>query len=163
MAIYFQFYILMTHLRYSLPKSGKHFLLEVSLQAGADGICRLENKMTAAIPGRLQLNGEGWNAAQLLLAAVAAGWADCFLAFAAREGLPFAGISCQVIGQLYPVKGAYRFTGIDVYPVIRLKDPEGVKPATRLLRKAEQQNPVAGTLDTDLYYHSHIQAGETSG
>ena len=151
----------MTHLHNPFPKSGKHFLLEVMLQAGPDGVCRLEKKFTPAIPGRLQLSGGNWNAAQLLLAAVAAGWADCFLAFAARERLLFTGISCEVIGQLRPVKGAYRFTGIDVYPVIRLKDPEGMKLATRLLGKAEQQNPVAGTLDTAFYYHSHIEAGDT--
>lgn len=152
----------MTHLRYSFPKTGRHFLLEVLLEAGSEGVFRLENKRPAAPPGHLRLEGELWNAGQLLLAAVAAGWGDCFLAYARREGFRFAGISISVIGQLQPVKGAYKFTGMDVYPEIRLADNQDQRLATRLLKKAEQQNPVAGTLDTALYYHSRILPPEAN-
>ncbi len=146
----------MTHLPQNSRKTGPHFLLEVNLEGSPETPFRLERTLLDSLPGHTNLNEGNWNAGQILLGALAAGWAETWLAYAQREQLPWLQLRCRVIGQLRPVSGGYAFSTADLYPELQLKAAADYDRAVKLLKKSERQNPAARSLGALVFYHSRL-------
>jgi peroxiredoxin-like protein len=149
------------------PKKAPHYFFEINQawigsDKGRVSIQHVDAELIVAPP--VQFGGEAghWSPEHLLLSAVSSCYMATLFAFAEKKKISITGFDCRVIGQVEPVAGKFRFTHINVYPVVVVADDALRTAAMMIAAQAERHCLVANSLDTDIIYHTAVKTAAIS-
>lgn len=146
-------------------KKDKSFLFTTELHWKEKQIGRLSVKDTTdeivvATPVCFGGVGQHWSPEQLFLASISSCFMATYLSFAAPHTL--ADFYCTAIGQVEQIEGKYRFTQINLYPIVYIATESKRVSAQQALVKTHQHCLVTHSVSALVYYHSEIKILETS-
>jgi len=142
-------------------KTARQFFFEVQLnwEAATHGILSAKDaEGTIRIATSPKLGGKGnlWTPEHLLLSAVSGSFIETYLAYAKKIKLKVLRIECNAIGQIEIIHSKYKFTNINLYPIICIASETLKEKATLALEKTHQNCLVTNSLDAGVFYHSEV-------
>jgi hypothetical protein len=78
-----------------------------------------------------------------------------YFSFAAPHTV--ADFYCTAIGQVEKIEGAYRFTHINLYPIVYIANESKRTAAQQAIEKTHQHCLVTHSVSALVYYHSEIK------
>jgi organic hydroperoxide reductase OsmC/OhrA len=142
-------------------KTDKHFLFNVQLHLKQDGKGMLtapdaEGTITVATPPEFGGEENVWSPEHLFLGSISSCFMTTYLAFSKKNKLAISSFECNAIGQIEIVNGKYKFTVVNVYPIIGIAKQELEPTASLLLDKSIKYCLVANSLNCEIFYHAKI-------
>ncbi len=143
-------------------KTDKQFLIEVKLNwqeknkgvlsaVDADGI------IDVATPPEFGGEGKPWSPEHLFLSSVSSCFMTTYLAFAKKMQFNISAFECNTIGQIEIVNGKYKFTLINVYPIISVADESLKEKANVALEKTHKYCLISNSINAAIFYHSQVK------
>lgn len=142
-------------------KNDKQFLFETQLQLAAKtqgNLVTKETKNNITVSTPLVFGGEGnhWCAETLLLSSISSSFMSTYLSYAKKQDLIISKFECETIGQIEIIKNKYKFTHINLYPKIFIKEESLKEKAKIALKKTHKNCLITNSLDAIVFYHSEI-------
>jgi len=97
-----------------------------------------------------------WSPEHLFTAAVSSCYMTTFLAIAENSNLEFESFSCDAKGILDQVEGKFLMTGIELFPVLKIKDEQLMEKAIRILQKTASACLISNSVKADVTIHPEI-------
>jgi organic hydroperoxide reductase OsmC/OhrA len=141
-------------------KKDKQFLFTTELHWKENQMGRLSVKETTEdivvdMPVCFGGKGAHWSPEQLFLASISSCFMATYLSFAAPHSL--ADFYCTAIGQVEKIGDVYRFTHINLYPIVYIATESKRAAAQQALEKTHQHCLVTQSVSALVYYHSEIK------
>lgn len=106
--------------------------------------------------------GKPWTPEHLFLGSISSCLISTYLALAGKFQFSIRGMKCGAIGQVELVDGRYKFTQVDLYPVISVEE-ESREKAEKAFEKATKHCLVTNSLGIPVFYHSEIKSTHIEG
>lgn len=142
-------------------KTDKQFLFEVQLnwRAGTSGILSAKDangSIIVATPPPFGGEGNQWTPEHLFLSSISSCFMTTYLAFAKKLHFEIADFRCDAIGQIEIIKRKYKFTHINLYPIVYIAEESLRTKANLALEKTHRHCLVANSVNAIIFYHSQI-------
>jgi peroxiredoxin-like protein len=142
-------------------KNDKQFLFEVQLNWLTDkkGILSAKDAdgtLHVSTPPKFGGEGKPWTPEHYFLSAISGCFMTTYLAFAQKSGFEISNLDCNIIGQIKIVDGKYKFTNIDLFPKIYIRDESLRRKAAEVLEKTHKYCLITNSINVDVFYHSEI-------
>ena len=151
----------MTDIQQKIQKKDKQIFFQVQFT----WLSKLTGSLTSPdVPGSIQVAtppafggdpGE-WSPEDLFLGAISSCFMATYLVFARKSGLEVTGIKCESIGQVELLDGSYKFTTVNVYPRISIKNEDMRELAEKALAKTQKHCLIANSISADIIYHGEV-------
>jgi organic hydroperoxide reductase OsmC/OhrA len=151
----------MTDIQHLIRKKDKQIFFQVQLnwlskQRGILTASDVKGSIHVATPPAFGGEAGEWSPEHLFLNAVSSCFMATYLVFAKKSGFEISGFECETIGQVELVEGSYRFTTINVYPRIYIKDESLRAMAEIALEKTQKHCLISNSISADILYHCEI-------
>jgi len=151
----------MTDIRYLTHKKDKQLFFQVQLnwlskQRGILTATDVKGSIHLATPPAFGGEGAEWSPEHLFLSSVSGCFMSTYLVFSKKAGFEISGFECESIGQVELVEGSYRFTTVNVYPKIYIKDESLRMMAETALEKTQKHCLISNSISADILYHSEV-------
>jgi peroxiredoxin-like protein len=142
-------------------KTDKHFLFEVQLHLkennkGILSASDADGTIDVATPPEFGGEGNPWSPEHLFLSSICSCFMTTYLAFAKKLQFKISNFECNTIGQIEIVNGKYKFTHIDVYPIISISEEALKEKANVALEKTHKYCLISNSINAEIFYHSKI-------
>jgi organic hydroperoxide reductase OsmC/OhrA len=142
-------------------KTDKHFFFEVQLNWLADttGILTAKNASgTIHVATSPKFGGKGkpWTPEYLFLCSISSCYLSTYLLFAGKLGFEISDFECNIIGQVEIIERKYKFTTINLFPKVYIKDEQLRQKAIKAIEKTNRHCLVVNSVNVEIFYHSEI-------
>lgn len=100
-----------------------------------------------------------WTPEHLFLSSLSSAYMTTCLSNAQTIGFEMIDFNCHAVGLVEVVDGHYRFTKIDLFPKIFVKNRREIKKAELAMEKTNNDCLVINSLVTAVYYHCEVLPG----
>ncbi len=147
-------------------KTDKRFLFELELNWLIDktGILMAHDANgTIKVSTPPQFGGEGkpWTPEHLFLGAISSCFMTTYLSFANKMKFSINRLHCNIIGQIEIIEGKYKFTRIDVFPIVTVATEELKQKAGEAMEKTHKYCLISNSINAEIVYHSQVEVGST--
>jgi len=148
-----------------MNKRDKQLFFEVQLNWITDSRGILSAKdadgtLRVATPPEFGGQGKPWTPEHYFLSAISGCFMTTYLAFCKRFDFEITGLDCDIIGQVEISEGRYKFTNINLYPKIYLKEESLRSKASQAVEKTHKYCLVTNSINAEVFYHTEILIGE---
>lgn len=148
-------------------KTDKHFFFEIQLNwleenTGMLSAVDVPGSVKVATPASFGGQGKSWSPEHLFMGAVSSCFMTTYLAFAQKLDFRTTGFECNCIGKIEIINGRYKFTTIDLYPIIFIEDETLREKATIALSKTHKYCLITNSINAQVFYHSKILIGKST-
>jgi organic hydroperoxide reductase OsmC/OhrA len=142
-------------------KTDKPHLFEVQLNwlTGKRGILSAKDAkgtLHVATPPAFGGEGKPWTPEHLFLSSISSCFMTTYIALAPKFRLEFCSLECNAIGQVQMVDGKYKFTQVNLYPIITVASEEWKSVAETVLEKTIKYCLITNSIAVPVYYHSKV-------
>jgi peroxiredoxin-like protein len=146
-------------------KTDRQFLFEVKLNwqeknKGFLSAADAEGTIDVATPPEFGGEGKSWSPEHLFLSSISSCFMTTYLAFAKKLHFNISALECNSIGQIEIVNGKYKFTIINVYPIITIADESLREKANSALEKTHKYCLISNSINAAIFYHPAIKAAQ---
>ena len=151
----------MTDIQHLIRKKDKQIFFQVQLnwlskQRGVLTASDVKGSIHVTTPPAFGGEAGEWSPEHLFLNSVSSCFMATYLVFAKKSGFEISGFECETIGQVELVEGSYRFTTVNVYPKIYIKDDSLRVMAELALEKTQKHCLVSNSISADILYHCEV-------
>jgi organic hydroperoxide reductase OsmC/OhrA len=142
-------------------KTEKQFFFETRLhwEAGKDAVLSAKN-----VPGNIlvdapaEFGGKGteWTPEYLFLNAIGSCFLTTYQAFAKKMHFEISRIECNTIGQIERIEGSYKFTHINLFPKIFVRNHEAREKANLAVEKTHKYCLISNSVNALVFYHTEV-------
>lgn len=97
-----------------------------------------------------------WTPEHLFLSSLSSAYMTTCLSNALTAGFEMVDFNCHAVGLVEVVDGHYRFTKIDLFPKISVKNRQEIKKAELAMEKTNNDCLVINSLVSGVYYHCEV-------
>lgn len=98
-----------------------------------------------------------WSPEHLFVASINSCYMSTFLAIAQNFKIDIESFSCKTNAKLEIVEGKYQFTEAEMFPTVKLKNPEDASKAQRVIEKSKANCLVTNSMKTEIILNPTIQ------
>jgi peroxiredoxin-like protein len=142
-------------------KTEKQFFFETQLhwEVGGEAILSVKNvpqKIKVGAPVEFGGNGSVWTPETLFLNAISSCFLTTYQAFAKKLRFDITHLTCNTIGQIEIIDGKYKFTNINLFPKIYVKNNETKEKANLAVEKTHKYCLITNSLNAIVFYHTEV-------
>ena len=151
----------MTDIQHLIRKKDKQIFFQVQLnwlwkQRGILTAPDVKGSIHVATPPAFGGEAGEWSPEHLFLSSLSSCFMATYLVFSKKSGFEISRFECESIGQIELVEGSYRFTTINVYPKIHVKDESLRAMAEMALDKTQKHCLISNSMSADILYHCEV-------
>ena len=144
-----------------IGKNNTYVLFEVQLswlteKKGILSAKDAEGTLRVATPPIFGGEGKPWTPEHYFLSSISGCFMTTYLVFAQKSGFEISKFDCNITGQIEIVEGTYKFTHINLFPKIYIRDESLRKNAVAALEKTHKHCLITNSVNANVFYHSEI-------
>jgi peroxiredoxin-like protein len=151
----------MTNQIQPIQKESKNILFEarvnwMSKQKGILSGTDVSGTIHVATPPAFGGEGKCWSPEHLFLGSLSSCFMTTYLAFAKKFKLEITGLECGITGVVAMSEGKFRFTQINLFPKIYVKDESLRSKSDMVLEKTKKYCLISGSVNAEIIYQCEV-------